>query len=684
MSNRAAAGGRQFTLRRLSFLTALTAVYFGAGKLGLSFAAVNSSASAVWPPTGIALAALLLFGYRVWPAIFIGAFFVNLTTAGTVLTSLGIAAGNTLEGVAGAYLVNRYAGGRGAFWRAQNIFRFATLAGLVATTISATVGVTSLALGGFATWPQFGSVWLTWWLGDVVGAITIAPLVMLWYTEPLITWDRDRALEAGALFVSALTLGVMVFVGPVVSNYPLAFLCLPVLAWAAFRFGQREVATAVAMLSLLATWATELGAGPFVMATRNESLLVVQMFMGTIALVTLPMAALVAEQSRTRTIERAARHDAEGANRAKDVFLAMLSHELRNPLAAIASALNIVRLAKPTDDRTPGAVDIIDRQAKHLSRLVDDLLDVSRINSGKITLQKERVEMTVPLGRAVEGVRPLLSARGHAFEIELPEEAVWVDGDITRVAQIFSNILNNAAKYTPEGGRVVLALEKERGNAIVRIRDSGVGIPASLLPRIFEPFTQGEQAIERAEGGLGLGLTLARRLVELHGGRIEAQSGGTGRGSEFTVYLPLSAAQPAIARTRGHATERMHPRAEVRRVLLVDDNVEYAESTAELLRTRGNDVRIAHDGPTAVAIASVYRPQVALLDIGLPGMNGYEVAKRLRGLTEIQRISLVAISGYGQDDDRRRSREAGFDDHLVKPVPFDVLEQRLAKLQQQA
>ena len=680
MRNQAAAG-RQILGRRPTFLAALAAVYFAAGKLGLAFAAINSSASAVWPPTGIALAAFLLFGRRVWPAIFVGAFFVNLTTAGTVLTSLGVAAGNTLEGIVGAYLVHRFAGGRGAFWRPQNIFRFTVLAGLVSTMVSATIGVLSLSLGGFAQWNNFGQVWMTWWLGDAAGAITIAPLVILWYTTPVITWDRAKRIEAIALFTAVLALGIVVFAGPVVSKYPLAFLCVPALVWAAFRFGQREVATAVVMLSFIATAATELGAGPFVMATRNESLLVIQAFMGTIALVTLPMAALVAEQSRTRNIERAARHDAEGANRAKDVFLAMLSHELRNPLAAIASAITVIRMQEVSNPRTISALDVVDRQSKHLSRLVDDLLDVSRINSGKIALQKECVEMTVAISRAAEAVRPLIAARGHTFDIVLPDDAVWVDGDITRLAQIFSNILNNAAKYTPEDGRIRLSLEKVRGYAVVRVRDTGFGIPAAMLPRVFEPFTQGDQKMERSNGGLGLGLTLARRLVELHGGRIEAKSDGPGRGSEFIVSLPLSAAQPAIARARGHATEQLRPRADVRRVLLVDDNVEYAESTAELLRVRGNDVRIAHDGPTAVAIASEYRPQVALLDIGLPGMNGYEVAKRLRSLSSIGRISLVAISGYGQDDDRRRSREAGFDDHLVKPVPFDVLEQRLAKLQ---
>ena len=683
MLTQAAAAGKQLNVRRLAFLAALFAVYFAAGKLGLGFAAINSSASAVWPPTGIALAAFLLFGRGVWPAIFAGAFFVNLTTAGTILTSLGVAIGNTLEGVVGAYLVHRFAGGRGAFWRAQGIFKFAVLAGLGSTMISATIGVTALALGGFASWTAFGQVWMTWWLGDVAGAITITPLVVLWYTTPLITWDRPKRLEAAALFTVVFAVGAMVFAGPILSNYPLAFLCLPTLAWAAFRFSQREVATAVVMLSLMATAATELGVGPFVMATRNESLLVVQAFMGTIALLTLPMAALVAEQSRTRAIERAARYDAEGANRAKDVFLAMLSHELRNPLAAIASALTVIRMQEASNPRTISALDVVDRQARHLSRLVDDLLDVSRINSGKIALQKERVEMTVAIGRAVEAARPLIAARGHTFDMSLPDDAVWVDGDITRLAQVFSNILNNAAKFTPEDGRIRLSLEKVRGTAVVRVRDTGFGIPAAMLPRIFEPFTQGEdQRIDRGLGGLGLGLTLARRLVELHGGRIEAKSDGPGRGSEFVVSLPLSAAQPAIARMRGHATEQLHPRSPAaRRVLLVDDNVEYAESTAELLRVRGNDVRIAHDGPTAVAIASEYQPQIALLDIGLPGMNGYEVAKRLRRLSGIQRIALVAISGYGQDDDRRRSREAGFDDHLVKPVSFDVLEQRLAKLQ---
>jgi integral membrane sensor domain MASE1 len=370
-----------------------------AGNLGLHFAFVHASASAVWPPTGIALAALLLFGVRVWPAIFVGAFLVNVSIAGAIASSTVIAAGNTLEAVAGAWLVQRYAGGAGAFDRTQSL-RFIVLAGLISTAISATIGATSLAITGEAAWSAYGGIWLTWWLGDAAGALIVAPLLVLWATRPIIGPLRERPFE-GLLLVSVVAAtGALVFALPGLNQYPLPFLCIPPLIWAAFRFGQREVATSVAVLSTIATWATVRDTGPFVMDSDNESLLVLQTFMGTIAALTMPVAALVwerkaIEQERSRLLQReqAARAEAEAANRAKDEFIAMLSHELRNPLSAIAVAGQVLQMAPAQPGFADRAVDIINRQARLLSRLIDDLLDVARVTSGKVVLVSETVNL---------------------------------------------------------------------------------------------------------------------------------------------------------------------------------------------------------------------------------------------------------------------------------------------------
>jgi PAS domain S-box-containing protein len=368
------------------------------------------------------------------------------------------------------------------------------------------------------------------------------------------------------------------------------------------------------------------------------------------------------------------------ADRRKNEFLAVLAHELRNPLAPIRNALQLVRMASPKPPKEVGhGYDIIERQVEHLVRLVDDLLDLSRIGSGKIQLQKERVDLAAVVSRAVEGARPLIEARRHALEVALPEDALPVEADPVRLAQVLWNLLNNAAKYTPEGGRIWLTAAKEQGRAVVRVRDTGLGIPAEMLPRIFDLFTQMERTLARAEGGLGIGLTLVRRLTEMHGGTVEVSSAGPGQGSEFVVRLPaadeVTDATPTAPPGSG---ERAGP-ASGRRILLVDDNRDSAESLAMLLRLFGNDVRTAHDGRLALDVAAAYRPDVVLLDIGLPGLDGLEVCRRLRRQSKESQPLVVALTGYGQDEDRRRTEEAGFNAHLVKPVDLGALEELLSR-----
>ena len=385
---------------------------------------------------------------------------------------------------------------------------------------------------------------------------------------------------------------------------------------------------------------------------------------------------------RKRLEEEAQRHDKElvEADRRKDEFLAMLGHELRNPLAPIRNALQLVRLShQEPRQEVRQAYDIIERQVENMVRLVDDLLDVGRITSGKIQLQMERIDLAIIVARAIEGARPLIDARRHTLEVNLPEAPVPVEADPVRLAQVLWNLLNNAAKYTPDGGRITL--EVERGEeAVVRIRDTGMGIAPEMLPRVFDLFTQMERTLDRAEGGLGLGLTLVRRLTEMHGGTVAATSAGEGQGSEFVVRLPvLPDVAPTVRPAKPALAERRVAPVSGRRILVVDDNRDSAESLAMLLRLFGNDVRTVQDGRLAVEMAAAYRPDVVLLDIGLPGLDGLEVCRRLRARTGEGQPLIVAMTGYGQEEDRRRSEEAGFDAHMVKPLDLEALQELLSR-----
>jgi CheY-like chemotaxis protein/two-component sensor histidine kinase len=306
---------------------------------------------------------------------------------------------------------------------------------------------------------------------------------------------------------------------------------------------------------------------------------------------------------------------------------------------------------------------------------VDDLLDVSRITRGMVVLRREPVELAEIVARALETVRPLMDARGHTVEMEVAGGPLLLDADPTRLAQVVANLLNNAAKYTDPGGHIVLRAGRESDEAVVRIRDTGAGIPAEMLSRVFELFSQAERTLDRSQGGLGVGLTLVKRLVEQHGGRVEALSDGPGKGSEFIVRLPIPGQLPA---PRSRPTSEPTAAVEPKRILVVDDNIDAADTLAELLKVRGHDVRVARDGPSALEAARELRPGVVFLDIGLPGMNGFLVAQALRQDVVNGPLRIIALTGYGQDEDRRRSAEAGFDDHLVKPVPPEVLLRLLA------
>jgi signal transduction histidine kinase len=386
------------------------------------------------------------------------------------------------------------------------------------------------------------------------------------------------------------------------------------------------------------------------------------------AAIALDNARLYSSLQREIVRSRQAEEELQDANRRKDEFLAMLSHELRNPLAPIRNAVEVIRRVAPPDPKLTMAREVVDRQVSLLARLVEELLDVSRISQGKIALKKEPVDLARIIAHAVETARPLIDARVQNLTVSVPAAPCWLSADFARLSQVVANLLNNASKYTSEGGRIEVSASADEGEAAIEVRDNGSGIEAQLQPKVFDLFVQGERALDRGQGGLGIGLTLVKRLVELHQGRVEVQSEGAGKGSTFRVCLPcISAVEPQQPKTIPAGAAR-DTQVYGRRVLVVDDNIDAAESTAAFLRLEGHEVKAVHDGLQALASLKVFDPHVVVLDIGLPGLDGYAVARQLRERGDTNHVLLIALTGYGQKEDRQRAADSGFDYHFVKPA----------------
>jgi len=795
-------------------MPAIAALYVAAAKLGLSMAFVAEQVTVVWPPVGIALAALLLLGARMAPAIFVGALVANALTSAPLAVAVGIATGNTLEAL-GAFWILRRGGVDSGLTRLRDVLLLITGAALASTTVSATIGVTSLCLGGVQPWTAFGRLWWVWWLGDSVGDLVVAPLLLAWLAAPPPRWQRERAIEAAGLLTAIVAVTITVFVGPLGlwrEGYPLHYVTFPFVIAAALRFGQRGASATTLTVSSLAIWSTVNGFGPFAAGSVAERLVMVQLYMAVVAVTALLLAAAISErnteargraadyarlatsehrlrlaleagqmgvwewnihtgevrwseqlapvlglppgtfggtfeafqalvhpddraavlESIARAVELRAGYDIEfrmllpggearwlsgkgqvladargravrmlgvgmdiserkrledelrrradelaDADRRKDEFLAMLAHELRNPLAPLSNALHL--LAQDAGDRAR-ITEMADRQVRHLVRLVDDLLDVSRITQGKISLRKERVILADVVTRAMEMMREELEARGHQVTVSLPPRPVYLEADGARLAQIVGNLLSNAAKFTPTGGSIWLTAEALSHEVVVRVRDTGVGLVPELVPHVFDLFVQGDASLDRTRGGLGIGLTLVRRLVELHGGRVEARSAGVGQGSEFLVYLP-TLGPPLTQSVAAAAPTPDRPPTRGLSVLLVEDSPDAAESLAMVLRTWGHDVQVALDAAAGLEVAERLAPDVIVSDVGLPGMDGYELARRLRAHPKFGRAVLIALSGYARDEDKRRALAAGFDHHLVKPPDLEALAELLGRVQ---
>jgi signal transduction histidine kinase len=532
------ASGRTRELRRLAWLALLVAAYFAAGKLGLSFALVHPSATPVWAPTGIALASVLTLGYSASAAIFLGAFLVNVTTHGSIATSLGIATGNTLEAVVGAFLVNRFANGPHAFERAADTFKFTALAAMLSTTLSATLGVTSLALGGAAPWDKFGPIWVTWWLGDLGGCLVIAPLLILWGRGGWPKWDRAQWLEAFAVLLYMIAVGQVVF-GPLLPEglrgFPLAFVCMPGLIWAAFRFDPRMAAAAMLVLSMTAVWGT-LGAGATAgKVGLNTSLLLLQVFLGVMAVTALSLAALVAEQKRGEGAVRAASAKLREALSELEAFSHSISHDLRSPIGAVLNYAAIIE--QDGSDRLDGeSLRLLGRiraSGEAAVQLLDQLVRFVWVE--REAEARQSVDMT---SLAREAFAELAEGSENPGDVRFAvAELPAAHGSPAMLLRVFRNLLSNAVKYTR--GRTdrcidVAGVAGALENTYI-VSDNGIGFEPGLGATLYQPFKRLGAA--RDSEGSGLGLAIVAKIVRRHGGRVWAESDGV-TGARFCFTLP--------------------------------------------------------------------------------------------------------------------------------------------------
>ena len=525
-------------LRRIAVLLAWSAVYFAAAKLGLTIAIVHASATAVWPPTGIALAGLLLLGYGAWPAIAVGAFVANITTHGSVASCLGIATGNTLEALAGAWLVNRYAHGRAALMAGLDAFRFTALAGVVATTISATLGVLSLTLAGDSPWSRFGSIWATWWFGDMGGAVVVAPLILLWTGVPRATWTPSRLIEAVCVFAVLLAAGQTIFgwLAPVGADPAvLKFLCMPILTWIAYRFDPRTAAVGVFVLATMAVVGTlrgALAAGP---AVLNTSLLMLQVYLAVAAVSTLVLAAAVYERSQIEQALRATSAELRDALAEVEAFGHAISHDLRSPINAVQ--LYAAYLEKDSrsqlDAESIHHVQRIGVSMKSAADLLDQLEKF--INVGQLAAEKRMLDMTA-LAREVCAEVVVGTEDGSAVQFEV-HELPPARGNAQMLGRVLHNLLTNAVKFTrgKEPRRVVITGRMDGNENVYSVTDSGVGFDPALGDAVYQPFLRPKA--ERKFAGTGLGLAIVAKIVRGHGGRVGAESDGV-NGSRFWFTLP--------------------------------------------------------------------------------------------------------------------------------------------------
>ena len=673
--------------RRLAVLALLVVAGFATGKIGLLVPLVQQRVTMLWPPAGIALAAVLLGGEWVWPGIAVASLLVSLSTHTPPVAAVVIAAGNTLAALGGARLLRRV-GFSNRLERVRDVLSLLALGVVVSPVISAVVGSAALNLAWQVPSARILQSGLSWWLGDAMGILLVAPVLLTCLAPPFRRVRREQVLEAAILGICLLGAGELTLsswsTNPLV-HPPLAFTLFPFLVWGALRFGPRGAASATFLGVAIAFWATTHGLAPFALGTVEERLMYLYSYATVSVATSMLLAAVFAERRQAEeeralllAAEREARAEAEAANEAKDRFLATLSHELRTPLTPVLAVVSRLE----TDERlreVAGELSMVRRNVELEARLIDDLLDLTRIARGKLDLHPEVAD----LRKIVEHTTDMCCApeidTGRlrlVTDLAAGEHRVW--GDPSRLTQVLWNLLNNAVKFTPAGGTITLRSRSEPERLVLEVADTGVGIDPHVLPHIFDAFEQGPARGPRSAGGLGLGLAISRAIAEMHGGTLTAASGGQGGGATFTLslpdFLPRDPETGELPVSLGTSQEIENPQAKIEnlQILLVEDHPDTAEAMAELLRLLGHRVTVA--GGVAAALAAAEGEDgldLVISDLGLPDGSGLDVMRRL---SASRRLPGIALSGYGMEDDVRRSLAAGFDRHLTKPVSLQALE----------
>ena len=531
-------------------LIILALVYFLAAKFSLKLAFLHVSASPVWPPTGICLAALLILGYRVWPSIWVGAFLANLATTSDVWSSAGISCGNTLEGLVGFFLIQKYARGLHFLEHPRNIFKFTLLAGIISTTISASIGVTSLALVGLADWHYYSGIWYTWWLGDVTGNLIFAPLMITWYLQSRFKWNRSFSLEFFLLLFALAGVSSFLFLGyfpSFLKNSPLEFLTIPVVVWASFRFDLPGAVTSTFLLSAAALWGTLHGHGPFIRDTPNESFLILQSFMAVISITSISLASIVLELKKvTEALKKseeqmkAANQELSRINKLKTEFTSMVSHELRTPLNAIKEGIDLVidGIEGPITTTQQETLEISKSNVNRLSRMIDNVLDYTRYEYGKLEVRLENTDIKQIISEVCAFMNPVVTKKSIRLFTDLPPSPLFAFCDSDKIKQVLINLIDNALKFTLSDGEIQLRLFKQENQVHIQVKNTGAVIKEEDQKKIFDLFSQGSNEVIPRMGGSGVGLAVCKLLMTLHTGTISVTS-RENEGTCFTLIWPL-------------------------------------------------------------------------------------------------------------------------------------------------
>lgn len=665
--------------------------YGAVAYLSLYLIPIGSPSSIVWPPSAIGLAVLFLFGFDLWPGILVPLFVIFMIGRGLPPPAAALyAAANVVEALAGAWALRRF-DFRPMFDRLQDALVFS------ATTIGApliSASLVSLVLDYI--YPQLAhTAFIGLWLGHMASLLTFGSFALRWGHKPYFSRTRIEWLEIVPMFLLFIALTVLTYWTPysTVGSVPILYLSIIPLIWIALRIaGPRGMTLALMLMALIAATGAMWGAGGIAHTIDlRQTLLSIQLVVGVLSLIFLLFTSIVEERKEAVIALRTNIDRLESAverisleDQAKSDFIAILAHELRNPLSPMLSGLELIKagVQKPEE-----VVGMMGAHLHTMARLLDDLLDMSRISQKKFKIERSPVKLSTVISQSLEMVTPYMRERNHTLKVAQSDEDLWLSADPVRLAQVVVNLLTNAAKYTDPGGTIMLETRRAGADAVIEVIDNGIGIDPARLKKVFEPFGATDTGARRA-AGLHIGLSLAKRMTELHQGTLEAQSRGAGRGSTFIVRLPLLPQAPLIdtgeivPRGRARFSRSAFGRSKALgqlSVLVVDDNEAAADSLAQLLRHNGHGVRVVYDAPQALAACEDYTPRVALLDIGLPTMDGYELARRLRDKFG-EDIMLVALTGYGQADDKEKARAAGFDEHLTKPVSIVDVERVLLEL----